>query len=106
MAWDPGETCRLRLRVRAEIAPDADPGDPVLLCGVYDHPHKKAIAQKILKVGDFARDGSYAWIDLFEFEPDLLQSFWAAPGGDGKSGKRAFASVSLDRLWAGGRRRE
>lgn len=96
VAFDPGKTYRLRMRVRVEKKPGRD--GEAFWAGIYDPGHKKSRGGCERNTSAVGND--YAWYDVAEWIPERDHYFWIGPGrfdkdkGDGS----AIRALYLDKL--------
>lgn len=92
VAFDPGKTYKVRMRVRAEKIPGAD--GEAFWAGVYDAKNKRGcggLERKVSAVGD-----GYAWFDVAEWVPERDHYFWIGPG---RFDRRLGANPALQALY-------
>lgn len=96
VAFDPGATYRLRMRVRVEKAPGKS--GEAFWAGIYDPKHKKGLGGVDRKVS-VVKDG-YAWYDVAEWVPERDHYFWIGPGRFDKAGgaTSAIKALYIDKL--------
>jgi hypothetical protein len=96
VAFDPGHTYRLRMRVRVEKEPGKE--GEAFWAGVYDPVSKKNLGT--CERAASAVSDEYTWYDVAEWKPERDHYFWIGPGRFDKQGggNSAIRAVYLDRI--------
>ena len=96
VAFDPGATYRIRMRVRVEKEPGRE--GQAFWSGVYDSKNKKSWGGLERNVSD-VQDG-YVWYDVARWVPEHDHYFWIGPGRfDLKNGATsAIRALYIDKL--------
>jgi len=96
VAFDPGATYRLRMRVRVEKEPGRD--GEAFWAGVYDPQDKKSRGGIDRKTS--AVEEGYVWYDVAEWKPAREHYFWIGPGRFDLAGgaKSAINALFIDKL--------
>jgi hypothetical protein len=96
VAFDPGQTYRLRMRVRVEKEPGSQ--GEAFWAGVYDPRAQKNRGGCERTTG--AVSDAYTWYEVAEWKPERDHYFWLGPGRFDPSGggTSAIRAVYLDQL--------
>jgi hypothetical protein len=96
VAFDPGASYRIRMRVRVEKEPGRD--GEAFWAGVYDAAHKNDRGACTRKTSEISDD--YTWHEVAEWVPERDHYFWIGPGRFDLQGgaPSAIKAVYLDKL--------